>query len=66
MTTQHIVCFEILTQEFYAFFEYTLQEGAKLKIFNIFIIQVKYGIIIYHTVHIIENIVQEYWGTNKK
>ena len=57
MTTQNILCFEILTQEFYTLFDYTFQERSKLKLLNINIIQSKYSISIYQTDHITENII---------
>ena len=53
-------------QEFDNLFDYTFQEGEKLKLLNINIIQSKYGISIDQTDHIMKNIIQEYWGTNKK
>ena len=44
-----MICFEILTQEFDTLFDYKLQESAKLKLLNITIIQIKYGISIDQT-----------------
>ena len=55
--------FERITQEFDTLFEYTTQEGSKLKLHNIDIIQIKYGISIDQTYHIMKIIIQEYWGT---
>ena len=37
-----------------------------MKLLNVNIIQIKYGISIYQTDHIIKNIIQEFWGTKKK
>ena len=34
MSTENIICFERLTQEFYTLFDYTYQEGSKLKLLN--------------------------------
>ena len=59
MVTEHIICFEILTQEFDTLFDYTFQEGSKIKLLNINIIQGKYGISIDQTYHIMKNIIQE-------
>ena len=61
-----MICFERLTQESDTIFEYTFQEGSKLKLLNINIIQGKYGINIDQTYHIMKNIIQEYWGTKTK
>ena len=66
MATENIICFEILTQEFDTLFDYTFQEGSKLKLLNINIIKNKYGISIDQTDHIIKKIIQEYWGTKTK
>ena len=44
METDNIICFEIITQKFDTLFEYTFQEGSKLKLLDINIIQSKYGI----------------------
>ena len=66
MATQHRICFERLTQEFDTLFDYSFQEGAKLKLLNITIIQSKYFISIYNIDHIIKNIMQEYWVTKTK
>ena len=65
MSTENIICFERLTQEIDTLFDYTFQEGSKLKLLNINIIQSKYGISIDQTDHIMKNIIQEYWGTKK-
>ena len=66
METNNIICFERLTQEFDTLFDYTFQEGSKVKPLNINIIQSKYGINIYQTDHIMKNIIQGYWGTKNK
>ena len=66
MATQNIIFFERLMQGFDTLFDYTFQEGPKLKFFNINIIQSEYGISIDQTDNIIDNIIQIYWGTNKK
>ena len=42
MATENIICFERLTQEFDTLFDYNFQEGSKLKLLNINIIQRKY------------------------
>ena len=60
------ICFEILTQEFDTIFEYNSQEGSKIKLLNIKIIQSEYGISIDQTYHIMKDIIQEYWGTKTK
>ena len=66
IATENIICFERLKQEFDTLFDYTLQEDSKLKLLNINIIQSKSGISIYQTYHIMNNIIQEYWGTKTK
>ena len=66
MTTQNMIFFERLVKEFDTLFDYNFQEGPKLKLFNINIIQSKYGTSIYQTYHIIKNTIQEYWGTKTK
>ena len=53
-------------QEFGTLFYYTPQEGPKLNLLNINLIQSKYGISIDQIDHITKNIIQEYWVTNKK
>ena len=63
---QQRIFFGVLTQRFEALFYYSFQEGPKIKLPNIKIIQSKYGISIDQTDHIMKNIIQEYWGTNKK
>ena len=60
MKIENGICFERLTQEFDTLFDYTFQEGLKLKLLNIHIIQGKYGISIYQIYHTIKNIIQEY------
>ena len=45
-------------QEFDTIFEYTFQEGPKLKLLNININQSKHGIGIDQTDHIMKNIIQ--------
>ena len=62
MATENKICFEILVQEFDTLFDYTLQEGSKLKLLDINIVQGKYGISIDQTDHIMKNFIQEYWG----
>ena len=47
-------------QEFGTLFEYNLQEIPKLKLLNINIIQVKYGISLDQKYHITKNITQEH------
>ena len=63
MATENKICFEILVQEFDTLFDYTLQEGSKLKLLDINIVQGKYGISIDQTDHIMINIIKYYWGT---
>ena len=63
---QYRFFFEILTQGFDTIFYYTFQEGSKLNLLNIHIIQIKYGISIKQTDNIMKNIVQECWGKNTK
>ena len=58
METENMNCFEILTQEFDTIFDYTFQEGSKIKLLNINIIQGKYGISIDQSDHIMKNIIQ--------
>ena len=58
MVAENRIYFEILTQWFDALFGYTFQEGSKLKLLNINIIQSKYGISIDQTDHIMKNIIQ--------
>ena len=58
MTTQHILWFWRLDQEFDNLFDYTFQEVANIKLPNITIIQIKYGISIDQTYHIIKSIIQ--------
>ena len=53
-------------QEFYTLFDYTFQEGPKINLLNINIIQIEYGISIDQTNHIIKNIIQGYWVTKTK
>ena len=53
-------------QEFDTLNENILQEGPKLKLVNINIIQSKYIIIIDQKNHITKDIIQEYWGTKTK
>ena len=53
-------------QDFDNLFDYTFQEGGKLKLLNINIIQSKYGISIDQTDHIMKIYIKEYWGTKKK
>ena len=45
-----------------ALFDYTFQEGKKLKLLNINIIKISHDISINYTDNIIKNIIQEYWG----
>ena len=66
METEHRICFKRLTQQFNTIFYYTFQEGSKLKLLNIDMIQSKYGISIDQTDHIMKDIIQEYWGTKIK
>ena len=66
MQIENIIWFERLTQGFDNIFYHTFQEGSKLKLLNINIIQSKYGIIIYQTYHTMKNIIQWYWGTKIK
>ena len=65
VATQIRICFEILIQEFDTIFDYTFQEGPKLNLLNINIIQSENNISIDQTYHIIKNIIQEYWVTKK-
>ena len=58
METENRICFERPTQEFDTLFDYTLQEGSKLKILNINIIQSKYVISIDQIDHIMKNIIK--------
>ena len=58
MVTYNIIFFERLAQEFDTTFDYTFQEGSKLKPLNINIIQSKYGTSIDQTYHIMKNIIQ--------
>ena len=66
METDNRIRFEILAQKLDAIFDYTFQEGSKIKLPNINIIKIKYGIIIDQTDHTMKNIIQEYWGTKTK
>ena len=49
LATHNTIFFEILVQEFDTLFEYNFQEGPKLNLLNINIIQEKYGISIDQT-----------------
>ena len=62
MSTDNMIVFERLAQEFDTIFDYTFQKVSKLKTLNINIIQSKYVISIEQTDHIMKNIIQEYWG----
>ena len=53
-------------QYFDTIFEYTIQEGPKLIILNINIIQSEYEISIDQIDNIIKRIIQEYWVTTTK
>ena len=53
-------------QEFDILFDYTFQEGPKLKLFKVNIIQIGHGISIDMTDDIIKNIIHNYWVTNTK
>ena len=66
MATEKIICFKTLAQYFYTLFDYNFQEGSKLKLLNVNILQSKYGISIEQTYHIMKNIIQEYWGGETK
>ena len=63
MATYNRILFERLIQSFDTLFDYNLQEGLKLKILNINIIQSEHGIIIDQTDYIINkspnNIVEQ-------
>ena len=56
--TQNMICFERLMQEFDSIFGYTLQEGQKLELFKIIIIQSEHGISIDQKGNIIKNTIQ--------
>ena len=56
MTTQNSISFEILMQKFYSLFDHTSQEGPKVKLININIIQSEYGISIEEIYHIINTL----------
>ena len=58
METQNIIFFDRLTKEFDTLFDYTFQEGPKLKLLNVTIIKSEHVIIIDQTYHIIKNIVK--------
>ena len=58
MSIQHRMRFERVTPEFDTLFYYKFQEGSKLKIIYITIIQSKYGINLDQIEHIIKNIIQ--------
>ena len=53
-------------KEYDTIFDYTFQEVPKLKLLNIIIIQIKYGISIDQKDHIMKNLIQEYRGTKTK
>ena len=66
METEKIICLKKLTHKFDTLFDYTFQEGSKIKPLNINIIKSKYGIIIDQTDYIMKNIIQEYWEKKTK
>ena len=66
METENRVWFKRPAKESDTIFDHNLQEGSKLKVLNINIIQSKYGIIIDQKYHIMINNIQEYWGTKIK
>ena len=57
MATENRILFERLTQEFDTLFDFTFQEGSKLKLLNINTIKSKYAISIDQTDHIMINII---------
>ena len=63
MTTDNRICFERLTQKFDTLFDYSFEEVSKLKLLNINMIKMKYGISIEQKDHIIKisfkNIVEQ-------
>ena len=63
MATHNRIFFEKLIQEYDTLFGYTPQEGPKINLLNITMIQSEHRISIDQTDHIINNIIQEYWGT---
>ena len=58
METQNRVFFERLMQEFDTLLDYTFEEVPKLNLLKITTIQREHGTSIYHTDHIIRNIMQ--------
>ena len=56
IATHNRILFEIWMQEFGDLFDYTFQEGPKLNILNIYMIQSEHGISINQKDHIITNI----------
>ena len=57
MATQNIICFETLTKDVDTSFDCGIQEGTNIKLHNISILQIEYGISIYKAYHIIKNII---------
>ena len=66
METQNIIFSVTLNKEFDTLFDYKFQEGKKLKLLNMTIIQSEHGIRTDQTYNIIKNIIQEYLGKNTK
>ena len=62
---QRKVFFVRLTQEFNTILDYNFQEGSDIKLLNIDIIQIKYGINIDQIYHIMKKIIQEYLEKDK-
>ena len=60
-----MILFERLNKYFDTLFDYTFQEGTKLKLLNTIIIQSEHDISIDKTYHIINNIIEEYYGSKK-
>ena len=66
MAIENRIRLKTRTKKFETLFDYTFQEGQKLNLLNINIIQSKYGISIDQTDLSIKNIIQEYWVTKTK
>ena len=66
LATYNGIWFGRFMQYFDTIFEYTIQEGPKLIILNINIIQSEYEISIDQIDNIIKRIIQEYWLTTTK
>ena len=66
METNDIISLEGVTKELDTLFDYNLQEGPKLRLLNITVVQSENGIKIDKTDQIINDTIQKYWVTKTK